>query len=513
MRRSLVDAGQAGPDRQGLPCCNLTGDSLGMGSLPDPIRTMAAFVLGLESAVGRGFVYLIIFLFCVGMASAVSTLVRYAFLQPLWMRRARDEFATATLGPEDVLDRLVQARVPLHALVYTRIAMLAPALRVGRRTFPELMAEISQGRESVRGALERAILNMLVLLGLAGTVWGLSEALVKIQPLIGNIEAIEDLMQIGAAIRETVAGMSAAFATTFCGLAGSLLLGPVVLVGQRAHTLFLAQLEAFLLDEALPSLETPGSGGVHEATQHLARSSEQLASLVGRNVPDLQVAIQQLTSIPWEHLLYQQHELQAQIDKAAGSLSEGVDLVRAHANAQHETTERIDALRDDVRDVGGTAERERQELAPTIATAISGLAPALVDHAKEMEQEREAFSAELVERQESISAALHAAAESIMQSQGAHNPEIARLARTVGELQDTVGALSASTVQMSGALEGSATVNRSVLAHLEGQQEAWGGAQEHLQAMRETLSTPWPIRWARWIWRVQDRQPRRARKG
>lgn len=474
---------------------------------------MATFVLGLESTVGRAIVYLIIVLFCVGLGNAASTLVRYAVQQPRWLLRARNEFATATLGPDDVLDRLTQAGVPLRALVYSRIAMLAPALRVGRPVFPDLMAEIAQGRESVRGALARAVLNMLVLLGLAGTVWGLSEALVKIQPLIGNIEAIEDLLQIGDAIRETVAGMSAAFATTFCGLAGSLLLGPVVLASQRAQTLFLAQLEAFLIDEALPSLEAPGSGGVHEAAQHLARSSEHLASLMSRNVPDLQMAIQQLTAIPWEHLLYQQHDLQAQIGKAADSLHEGVDLVRAHADAQRETTERIDALRDDVQHVGGTAERERQELGPTIASAIGDLSSALVEHAKEMEQAREAFSVDLVDRQESIGVALNNASESIMQSQAAHNPEIARLARTVDELRDTVDTLGASTVQVSGALEGSVTIHKSVLTHLEGQREVWGGAQEHIEVMRETLSTPWPIRWARWAWRWRDHRPRRERRG
>ena len=150
--------------------------------------------------------------------------------------------------------------------------------------------------------ITRYIINLLILVGLLGTFWGLSQVVPGIvetmRSLSGTQDANADSMQVFAnlmaGLNSQLDGMGTAFASSLLGLAGSLVVGLLDLFAGHGQNRFYRELEEWLSSISRISL----GGGEGEASvgalavDALDRNAEQIESLVAalRDAEDRQRA-------------------------------------------------------------------------------------------------------------------------------------------------------------------------------------------------------------------------------
>ncbi|WP_339950058.1 biopolymer transporter ExbB [uncultured Albimonas sp.] len=138
--------------------------------------------------------------------------------------------------------------------------------------------------------ITRYIINMLILVGLLGTFWGLSQVVPGIvetmRSLSGTQDANTDSMQVFsnlmAGLNSQLDGMGTAFASSLLGLAGSLVVGLLDLFAGHGQNRFYRELEEWLSSISRISLgggEGDGSAAGF-AAEALERNAEQIESLV-----------------------------------------------------------------------------------------------------------------------------------------------------------------------------------------------------------------------------------------
>jgi len=113
--------------------------------------------------------------------------------------------------------------------------------------------------------VSRYVMNVLILLGLLGTFWGLLQTVGGIGAVIGgmslgdgDIKAVFNTFKEG--LQKPISGMGVSFSASLFGLAGSLILGFMDLQAGRAQNLFCAELEEILGSKDTASLDS-GVGG------------------------------------------------------------------------------------------------------------------------------------------------------------------------------------------------------------------------------------------------------------
>lgn len=129
------------------------------------------------------------------------------------------------------------------------------------------------------GLLARYVAGILTLIGLLGTVLGLSFALFKIQGALMGIDEVEKLQDLTEALGSTLSGMKTAFACTLAGLGTSLLLSLVNHAVRRFQISLAEQLDDFTFRGLLPFFEKldPGADQATKAfVQKLQDSAEAL---------------------------------------------------------------------------------------------------------------------------------------------------------------------------------------------------------------------------------------------
>jgi hypothetical protein len=114
-------------------------------------------------------------------------------------------------------------------------------------------AEISEARLS----LPLFLVNVPIMLGLAGTLWGLASAVAEIQPLVRQIKDLQDLPSLLAAMSQTLAGMETAFSTSIVGLLASLLLSMVGALASWISAVTLNSLDRATTSTLVPLLALP----------------------------------------------------------------------------------------------------------------------------------------------------------------------------------------------------------------------------------------------------------------
>lgn len=163
-----------------------------------------------------------------------------------------------------------------------------------------VFVRLDDGRE-----VTRYIMNVLILLGLLGTFWGLLQTVGGIGAVIGglslsegDVSAVFDTFKVG--LQRPLDGMGISFSASLFGLASSLIVGFMDLQAGRAQTLFCTELEEYFsfagqggaLFEDLDGLSVPIGGGslgggyqdavvqaLTDQLAHLQRSLKQQAEV------------------------------------------------------------------------------------------------------------------------------------------------------------------------------------------------------------------------------------------
>jgi hypothetical protein len=171
--------------------------------------------------------------------------------------------------------------------------------------------------------LSRYLMNVLILLGLLGTFWGLLQTVAGIGNVIGgltvgegDIKTVFDGFKEG--LRKPLLGMGVSFSASLFGLASSLILGFLDLQTGRAQNIFCAELEEWLgrrtsISEGLMAQAGPASGSYNEAL--ISTLTDQLERL--------------------QRTMRQQHENQISEQGHLRSLAETVAALNDNVKSHH----------------------------------------------------------------------------------------------------------------------------------------------------------------------------------
>lgn len=179
---------------------------------------------------------------------------------------------------------------PMYALLAEREGRsLALSSAASRAILDSVGARVAEAGEITRYAV-----RLLIFLGLLGTFWGLLKTVGAVGDAVSALAqsgtgSQADVIAMMDSLREPVAGMGTAFASSLFGLAGSLVLGFLDLQASQAQNRFYNEVEEWLaaytrLGHAGPDMDTGGDGG---APAYLGALIERMSD----NVEDLSRAI------------------------------------------------------------------------------------------------------------------------------------------------------------------------------------------------------------------------------
>lgn len=213
---------------------------------------------------------LILVTLCFGVAAAIRQLLRIDY-SARWMSERM-----STPKNKEPIPFLLMPLTPLIGNGGPQASCSTLSLRA---MIDGVFVRLDDGRD-----VSRYVMNVLILLGLLGTFWGLLQTVGGIGAVIGglslgdgDIKAVFNTFKEG--LQKPIAGMGVSFSASLFGLAGSLILGFMDLQAGRAQNLFCAELEEILgskdalaVDgEELTGLRFPvnnAGGGYQDAVVH-----------------------------------------------------------------------------------------------------------------------------------------------------------------------------------------------------------------------------------------------------
>ncbi len=163
------------------------------------------------------------------------------------MERRKKKFDKNLTQNRDILTK----GIPRQSIIAKRIDNLYKIRSVGDLTCDSIKEIVSTG-EIERTGLLRYLAGIFIVLGLVGTVIGLSQSVVNMQPVLTKLKEVSDLIEVSKAITETLTGMRTAFSATISGLVATILLSFLNFVYGNYATRFLNRLEDFTTVSLIP---------------------------------------------------------------------------------------------------------------------------------------------------------------------------------------------------------------------------------------------------------------------
>lgn len=156
----------------------------------------------------------------------------------------------------------------------------------GRRQDLELLAASDSEELHQEVALARGISGAVVLLGLAGTLVGLS---LGVGPLVRVLQnRTPDMSLLWEAMGESVSGLATAFSTTLSGVVGALVLGGWLTLYQRKCGRYLVALERASLSVLLPAYSAGDAEDLSEAVDKIDQVRESFEGRFGELTRELE---------------------------------------------------------------------------------------------------------------------------------------------------------------------------------------------------------------------------------
>ena len=304
------------------------------------------FIFSLEDPTGRSIVRAIGVLCGIGILNYLGHIAWIWLWERLNLKHARTYFENNPgLGDvSNLLIRLRSARVSNKSIIYRRISDLVHVKQSGGHIDNDALADILTGAQSRKAAFSNYILGILIILGLVGTLRGLITAIIEIQPLLRDIQDIDQLPTISDALRLTLSGMSTAFVTTLAGLLASLVLGFFSWLFNREHSSFLTKLEKFVSTDIIPHFTQTPEASIASAVEQLTKCADTLELATQENVQAMHRAIQLLTDTSWGGHLEQQYILADNFGRTAESLLGSLGKISEHQVLIKTTVEKFDGL-------------------------------------------------------------------------------------------------------------------------------------------------------------------------
>ncbi len=219
---------------------------------------------------------LIVAVFVVGVVVAFWQAVRLAPAQS-WAER----FAVGREG----LAQPPHLLAPMSALLAAPEHRSALAPTTTSAIIESVNSRVSEGRD-----LTRYLGGLLIFLGLLGTFWGLArtvpaliETIRALTPQEGEA-AVDAFQRLTGGFEDQLRAMGTAFSSSLMGLAGSLIVGLLDLLGGHAQSRFLREFENWASSQTRLDLSvvSNGNGGnLQLVNEALLRNAQQMERIIG----------------------------------------------------------------------------------------------------------------------------------------------------------------------------------------------------------------------------------------
>jgi hypothetical protein len=255
-----------------------------------PAETMSnvwQLMFGLQDPLGRLVNQAILVLFF----AAVIDLTVAAFRirqNSHWLSVAQDAFGELESPVAEAATRgrfmlaLGLTRAAEDSLVAQRVRNLF-RLRARRVLDVGVLKEISGENVSLHGGFSRFVAGTLTVLGLVGTVLGLTLAIDKLPALAASVKSSGEITAFLDQVLQTLGGMHTAFSCTLTGLVSSVVLSVLNYGVQRAQASFFLRLETFANSELVPAIvPAPADHASEEFVRRLDDAGPRLLQIVER---------------------------------------------------------------------------------------------------------------------------------------------------------------------------------------------------------------------------------------
>ena len=223
--------------------------------MPQLWEYILELTLFLDSPIGRSVNALIGVLFSLGVIDVLWTTIRLV-QETRALNRASAALRNPGMScPEEPAETVLKfLRVSNYTLIGRVVAKIIQ-LRAFGLSHREVTQLIATEPFQTRPTLSRYVASTLPLIGLLGTVLGLSIAVARTQGAVLGGYDLGALRELAAALAVTLAGMKTAFATTLTGLLTALLLSGANYATSCFESRVIRQLQAVVISHFLPHLK------------------------------------------------------------------------------------------------------------------------------------------------------------------------------------------------------------------------------------------------------------------
>ena len=291
------------------------------------IDELLQYIFSLEDPFGRNIVRFIFLVFWLGVINYAVHILRIGY-NYFCLKRVQS-YIKSNHGLGDIspglLDKLraqefIVQKYLVISSIYKRIRDLVHIKQNGGEIDHDLLGDIHAGAASRKAGLSNYILGILIILGLIGTLKGLITAITEVQPLLRDIQDLDQLPIISDALRRTLSGMSTAFVTTLAGLVTSLGLGLCGWLFNLSNSAFLTKFETVVSTEIIPHFTQAPESALGSSMDRLQVSVNEFKLATEDNVRKMGQAIQQLTEQSWDAYLEQQYVITQELGKIPAEL-------------------------------------------------------------------------------------------------------------------------------------------------------------------------------------------------
>ena len=174
--------------------------------------------------------------------------------------------------------------LPQAHVAMRRVRALVELHRAGAEIEAESLAAIGSAELDREARFTRWAASTVVLFGLAGTLMGLTQAVLRAQPILGQIVDGPAAVQ---AVVGTFSGLGTAFATTLMGIFWAVLLGLGLAWFRARQGVFLQRLEEVSMVRLYPFFRTSPALAMVDAARTLGALEEKLGTALGEIVMQL----------------------------------------------------------------------------------------------------------------------------------------------------------------------------------------------------------------------------------
>ena len=233
---------------------------------------MIEFFLPLDQPVGVFLNLVIAAIAAVGIAQAVQTLVNDV------RTTLKDLASLEEKGQQDHSEALLALarKAKPNGLVQHRLVLLKRLQLSGEPVDTEVLAAISAETFRDAAPIARWGTSVLVLLGLAGTLVGLSLAVAELSTLLGGGMGTQEMVN---AILATLGRMKVAFSTTLAGVGGAVLVGSVLAMLRHQQSRAIRKLEELSSTQWAPLFKTTEESRMGDAVEELEATRKMESGL------------------------------------------------------------------------------------------------------------------------------------------------------------------------------------------------------------------------------------------